>query len=583
MKLLAIAALAAATVTAGASTATAELPADCLPADPAVSAPYPVSGVWVFARSTDCAWRDVLQRVHRVGGDKVIMFGPRFDQRQVSAAGVVQKSDEDPNPGDDPLFTSCVLGTLTCYQDAIADVRAAHPGNRVSRVFVYPAFDVFGTALQACRTGGFDKDLVTVDGVTFARLFIDRLAPGDRSCDFSRGRDYDLVLVRTTGYDPVAGLLREASGLGMKAYVGLPTAPAVAGAAWEADAAATPSFYEFSQRVLTDYASRHGTNPAFAGVYQSFETALTGPINSVVTMYRTQHTQVRTLLPGKQVLLSPYWDARKTHPTGQPVAAVAAGVREIVQGDIDIIAPQDSRGTGKVGLFWPYQGNSAVDPRVAPVVQPATTNTAAYYASTADFFRTARQTIDSDHPDVELWVNLEAFEPTPPPSGAQCGTLTTRQRTDKARLDQAITMAGSSGSHLISFMWDPLFTCLAGKSSTLEGEITSGYNRPIVSSAFRFASDSRDGMVVRGFRMSGAKVVLTWYDATWQLRTSTITVATSGWSNPNVGANSDRLPDRMEEVWVPFTWTNLAPDFWVHIKVTNAGNLTSTHTYSLGY
>ncbi|MGN9845470.1 hypothetical protein ACTMTI_45855 [Nonomuraea sp. H19] len=53
----------------------------------------------------------------------------------------------------------------------------------------------------------------------------------------------------------------------------------------------------------------------------------------------------------KLILISPYLDARKRVAFGQTPKQVAEGFEALVKTGLEIIAPQDSRGTGKVGLF----------------------------------------------------------------------------------------------------------------------------------------------------------------------------------------------------------------------------------------
>lgn len=77
-------------------------------------------------------------------------------------------------------------------------------------------------------------------------------------------------------------------------------------------------------------------------------------------------------------------------------------------------------------------------------VAPNATFDSQFYASTTELFSFGLQAVNGT--GMELWFNLEAFEQT-------LATLpchgTTLGRTNKARLDRSMTMAGSSPSKKI--------------------------------------------------------------------------------------------------------------------------------------
>src|SRR5690606_10221140 len=101
---------------------------------------------------------------------------------------------------------------------------------------------------------------------------------------------------------------------------------------------------------------------------------------------------------------------------------------------VGIIAPQDGRGTGKGALYWPNLNGQPVDERLQPVVGD-TTYREAYLAATRDYYRAmdaARRRLAEEDIQVQLWANVEAFEPA---ATEPCGGQRSRGRTDKARLD----------------------------------------------------------------------------------------------------------------------------------------------------
>jgi hypothetical protein len=236
-----------------------------------------------------------------------------------------------------------------------------------------------------------------------------------------------------------------------------------------------------------------------------------------------------------------------------------------------------------VGLFWDFQSGDPVDPRLEPAVGKVTYG-AAYTEQTTEFFRVAKEARDElesqENVKVELWANLEAFEPG---AGVACGSFSDIQRTDKARLDRGITFAQGYPSKLISFMWDGPYTCQGGQSTTLAEEIEADASRPILTQAFQFASGGKDGITVRGYHIADApSVSLSWYDAAWAVQSKAVAVDGNGWVNAAYGQSNADVPDAVQELWVPFDWTNMAPSFWVHVNVTSGGK-KATHQYSIGY
>lgn len=89
--------------------------------------------------------------------------------------------------------------------------------------------------------------------------------------------------------------------------------------------------------------------------------------------------------------------------------------------------------------------------------------------------------------------------------------------------------------------------------------------------------------MVQGYRLAGSTVQLTWYDSHWAIRSQDSIVANVGWFAPDTGAASPDLPDQLQSVWIPFVATDLAPNFWIHIGITNGTGKQTTHRYSLGY
>lgn len=559
----------------------------CEPVDLLVPAPYAVTGYFMYPRARDCGWRDELKRVHQLGGDTVVQLAPQLSHRSIDAQGRVLRFD---GTEPDPNFTACMDGDKTCYRAADAALRALNPGNRIVETYAYATADAFTDQLMTCaRTEKKIAVPVNENGVQrtrlYWRLFLPRAAPEQTGCS-TVAAQYDLVLIAGDRANSLGTLLAEADAYRMRVYAPMPAFPSTDGRNSNVDKPRMPAFTAFDRRVLADYARQYAGHPSFAGVYQTREYLLDTPYADYLAAYRDQHTDVRRLLPGKRVLASPYWSSRRyAKPTGDTLnpkattpADVNAAVTQLYQVGVDVVAPQDGRGSGTAGLFWPYESNHPVDPRLVSKTGDRTYGEA-FIATSTRLYQAAAEArnamLDSGR-NVELWANVEAFEPD---GTTLCAGFL--HRTDKARVDQALTHLGNHVSKVISFQWDPLYTCDDG-GSPLADQIRADHDRPLVSHGFRWTSDGRPGIVLDGYHLDAATVKLTWYDAAWQMHSRTVTVAESGWYDPSAGRNSPRLPDPMQAIWVPFAWTDMAPHFFVHADVTSAGE-PANHRYSLAY
>lgn len=518
------------------------------------SHPYAVTGYWLFGRRSAEQWRDVLTKVYDVGGDTVIQFGPHL--RRVSVEDLAGEE----------AFAGCKIDGRSLIDSLKADLNAAGARGKLRHVYTYVCGEEFGNALIVRQ--GLDRRF-EIKGRVFWRLVMPAADPRDRSRDLCREDSYDVIFVAGHRADSVAILFDEAERLGIRVFAGMPAAPMHPEYPWDVWSSALPVFLEFAQRVLEDYSRRFAARESFAGVYQSVEIPVAErTLQSVLTCYREQHALVRKALPGKRVLVSPYWDARRNRPTGVTPESVKAGIKLIARCGVDIVAPQDSRGTGKVGLFWPHQLDEQVDPRLQAVAGVGkSTYGEAYHANSREFLRMARRGLDELAEEeglrVELWVNLEAFEPG---SGVPCGVFTTSQRTTKERLDKAVMFAGPYPSKLISFMWDGYYTCKAGRDRTLGEEITADSRRPIMVGAAPARRNGDDGLRICGYNLAGARIELTMSDDS-----VTRYPAADGWPNSGRGKNDPRRPRLLEEIFVTFPTTHAQRAAVVQVNAEGPG------------
>ncbi|MBW2703364.1 MAG: DUF4434 domain-containing protein [Deltaproteobacteria bacterium] len=512
----------------------------CLALDPCgtpdLSVPYPyvLSGFWAFGAPDACDWRRKLTRMHRLGGDTVIQFGPRLAW------------------GDASSMPDCQRDGKSCYQAVLDDLKAVHAGNLIETVYEYTTYENFGSSLLTCPV--MDRR-IEVGGRLYLSILLRHDNPADRSCDFGQGMAYDLLLIQgRPSNDSVRLLLEQAQIMGMQVFLGLPAPAVEPSQTWNVSAYARDTSLELSKRILTDYAERYAGMTSWQGVYQGMEAMIGNTPNSVLSWYSDQHAQMRSILPSKQIMISPYWVA--TISGGSSVATAKQGIKTLAQRNIDIIAPQDGVGTAKSKLFWPFE------------------DAGGYYATTTDYYRAAREALDELGNGVLLWANAESFDPGLGPCYPDL------KQTTKERMDKAIMFNGNFAEKLISYKWEN-FVCDGGLGELLVEQIEADWQRPLITQAFRWDVSGEPGIVLRGYHISSDQVNLTYYDGAWQVQDLPVPMS-SGSVDPNYGANHADQPDRLQEVWIPFHWTNLAPSFWVHISVVGPGG-SSHHNYSLGY
>ncbi|SEG61167.1 hypothetical protein SAMN05444920_103460 [Nonomuraea solani] len=494
---------------------------ECSARDTRVVAPYAVTGYWVIPRADRCVTRRMAEAVHAIGGDTLITFGPRF------AAGL------------DPGFDACLVDGRNC---------AEVPRTEIRQVYTYVSSEEFGPSMLRCP--GLDRRIVG-EGRIFYRVSL------AETCD---APVHDLVIVATDG-DGLGNLMTEAAAYGMTVFPGLPAAPQLAGKPWEPDHAHTAALNAFTARVLADYRERFKGLASFGGVYQSFELAVRARSEQdpIVRLYAAQHAVVASVLPGKKIVVSPYIDARRGR--GFPPSQVEEGLADIAGTRAGLpmaVAVQDGRGTGKVPVYGVHEADAKVAPRLVPVVGDVS-NAQGYYGSTRDYVEAAARRV----PDgVELWVNVEGFEPTPAPG--ECGRvepLPLRGRTTKSRLDQQVMAAGPFAAKVISYGWDPFFTCQARYDTpSLADDIAAGWEQPIIVGAYRKELNGRAGVLVEGHNLRGGTLRFA------PEGVGEVVVAQEGYSR-----------GRLESAWAPY----VPSGSWTSITATNATGHSSTSPYTI--
>ena len=528
--------------------------------DTGVRAPYAVTGYWLVPTSNECTWRKQLEAIHRVGGDTVIRLGTGLQARAVDDEGRVLTGDRE----IDKRYEPCEEDGVPCLQAAERDLKKANPNNRVTWNYVYRTDERFGPGLLRCPSM---ERVIPVGDRVYYRLVAPEDGSDDPSCDFSKPRNYHVILIQAAQEDSLPRLLDLADRFRMRVFPALPLAPRDPAQPTRANPTHIGTLTTLTRRILQDYGERFRDRDSLGGVYQPFELQLREmkfeggkDDHPTLKVYAEQHWIVEQELPGKPILVSPYLDARKSVGFAATPAQVARGFKALARTGVGIIAPQDSRGTGKVGLFWPDERDEPVDARLRPVVGDLTYGEA-YHGSTRDYYRAmaqARQEVAEEGHEVELWANVEAFEPS---ADVPCGNRGNRGATDKARLDTAVTLTGRYVSKIISYMWSDFFTC---GSPSLADQITVDWNRPIPVDGVRKTRGIQEGLEIRGYNLNSTRVTISWEG---QPVPKMLDVAAVGWHDP---LPPPGMPERTETVWVPLNWSEVPPDTWIRVEITTA-------------
>ncbi|MEU0563791.1 DUF4434 domain-containing protein [Nonomuraea sp. NPDC005983] len=513
-------------------------------------APYAVTGYWIMPKSNPCTWRHQMQEIHDVGGDTVIRIGYGLQYRTVDGEGRIKTRDGEL----DPLYKDCVEDGLSCHDAAERDLKQLNEHSRIGRTYAYRTDESFGPNLFRCPQL---EHRIEAGNRVYFRILAQSDGSDDASCNFTRTDTYDLIIVAGAANDSLTQLLDLAEKFGIRVYPALPLAPRDPDNQTRANPKHLGTLTTLTRRILQDYGVRFANRGSLGGVYQPFEVQMGASLvdNPTLGVYANQHKIAEQELPDKKILISPYLDARKRVGFGQTPKQVAEAFKALAKTGVGIIAPQDSRGTGKVGLFWPDERDTEVDERLRPVVGETTYGTA-YHGSTRDYYRemaAAREQMLEAGYDVELWANVEAFEP----SGKEpCAPAGSRGKTDKKRLDQAVTMAGRYVQKIVSYMWSDFMTC---GSPSLETEIAKDWQRPIAVDAIRRNRDIQDGIEVRGYNLANGTVTVEWPGGSKELVISSV-----GWLDDDP---IEEPAEGMQTAWVPFDWAQVPAGEWVKIGV----------------
>lgn len=515
---------------------------------PSVTAPpqeppvFPVSGYFVRASANDDENARKLSAMHAVGGDTLITFGSRLVP--VSVKGV---------PAD------CKIGKANCAEAAAAGVR-------LNRVFVYSDSSHWGSAAKKCPR---DR-VITSNGKYFTVLV---LPVGGTECTSAAGR-YDVVVVSggSEGSASASGsLAREATAREMKFYAGMPSPANRKDAPYLPDLTYRAAFSQFTDRFL-QYQKKTNDVTGLGGFYLSTEMPLsTSPtFDDVLALYRMQNQAIQKIMPGRSAVVSPYLDAR-TAATGRTTPAEAqTAVRNIAltaSGVRLAIAIQDGMGTGKGGAYFGNEARAPVDSYAAAAVGPGSWGSK-YLAPNRDYFAAAARGVAGT--GAVLWANLEGMAPA---TGKNKCDDELRGQTSWARIDRQLQQIGNAPKKVISFMWDPYYTCV-GAGLSLAQQMKAGKYTPVITDTF---FDAKTGEVtVTGYDLRGAQIQLKWMNAAGKALAKV--VAATGF-DPGYGKKRDLNP-LLQSVTANTGPTTLRPGSYYTVRVTNAVGARNDAPYS---
>jgi hypothetical protein len=441
----------------------------------------------MYSRSTATEWDAALGAFKAQGGESILAFGAA--PLRVNASTVHA----------DPRLSECVVGRVHCL-DSVTQTLALH-GVAVGEMLVLTATTQYApAALTPCAGMGVGElHLAPFDNATRMSEFWVTVLPRALSssaaahanpgldnlvaanCTLTPGSTADIAIVvlpdarcTPSPKDEIKARVDAGARNGVKLYLPMITLPPRPGSPWAVDELAMPGFLQLVTREVRDLGLRFRgeANGGISGLYQSHEMVLSGTAFWLeqYAFYDRTARAVHAVDASLKVVLSPYWIVNKADPSNQSFESTIQGVAALSRIDIDVVAPQEGRGTGKCAVFTAAEATariSVVDPNLAryPNVNSGATFTEQFWASTTELYAASRRAVDaanklrsSDRP-VALWMNLEAFEAT---SINPCDSSTREDRTNGTRVRRSWQLVQETAhvDSLISFMWDPFFTCV---------------------------------------------------------------------------------------------------------------------------
>ncbi|WP_223943556.1 hypothetical protein [Arthrobacter sp. StoSoilB20] len=512
-----------------------------LHASPAQAAPtpvYPISGYFIYGSTSDANNLKKLTDIKSVGGDTVITFGSRLKPASLST-----------------IPASCTISGVNCAS-------AAASGVRVKRYFTYSDGSSWGSPAILCA-----RDKTVTSGTTVYTIMV--LPIEGSGCNSPSGT-YDVVVINGGPSSMSVSLGKAATNLGMKYYAGMPAPVMRTDVTYLPDLSYQATYSLFTARFLI-YQANVNNVPGLAGFYHHTEMPLSdGAVwDSVLTLYRIQNARIAQYQPTRSAVVSPYIDSRTAfggRVTTDQARNAANKIAKTANGVKLAIAVQDGMGTGKGASFFSSESNNNVDQFAASIVGSGTWGSK-YLAPTRDYFWALSEGVEGT--GAELWANLEGMAPAT--SQNPCDNSLRGQST-KTRIDKQLQQLGNTPVKVISFMWDPYFTCTGTWAPMLE-RLKAGSTTPIITDSIFYGNGD---VLVTGHNLSGGTIRVQWSDANGRVLDKT--VAASNY-NASYGKQLGINP-LLESVTAKLGSTSLAAGKHYFIDVVNGSGVKNDALYS---
>ncbi|MGC7153407.1 hypothetical protein [Paenarthrobacter ureafaciens] len=453
-------------------------PAEQAESPQAVQLPhYPISGYFIYSAPSDARNQKKLEEIKSVGGDTVITFGSVLSPATLAT-----------------LPTDCKINGENCGEVIGSKLK-------IGRYFTFSDGGQWGKPALQCP----NDRLVEVPGRTYTVMVF----PSNNGGCTAKDGVYDLVVAGgspSTAADPTISVASAATKLNMRFYAGLPAPAKRTDFEYLPDLSYQNTLQLFTERFLR-YQADVNDVAGLAGFYHHFEMPVTDNsfFDPVVSLYAMQNKAIHRVLPDRSAIVSPYIESRRSSAAITPADA-RRGARKLAGTASGLqlsIAIQDGMGTGKGAAYRATEAGGKVDSFAASIVGRGTWGSK-YAAPNSEYFDAAAEGVKGTQ--AELWANLEGMAPA---TEANPCEQSLRGQTTIDRVDRQLQQMGSTRK-IISFMWDPYFTC-SGTNQPLREDLQQGLATPLITD---ISSDVVNGGAVKvtGFNLEGISYALEFID-----------------------------------------------------------------------
>eukprot|EP00823_Brevimastigomonas_motovehiculus_P008144 TRINITY_DN7416_c0_g1_i1.p1 TRINITY_DN7416_c0_g1~~TRINITY_DN7416_c0_g1_i1.p1 ORF type:complete len:572 (-),score=55.06 TRINITY_DN7416_c0_g1_i1:148-1863(-) len=549
---------------------------------------YPIEGSWFSDRYSLEEWLQTLQRFQKQGGQIIWQRGPNL---RIRPGGI-------PELKKDPDFVWC-WARGDCIQQAVDVVNQNQA--KLGNWLTYRYDDSYSDS-TILRCANLDRKYIL--SRIYWRLLVPRSWTPDWNCTIKPGDTVDVLLIYSNAWtvDPHRLLIDAADKLGMQVYLGMMGTPS-----WD-ETAIMPTYYEFFTRHLKFLSESYASHPSFIGLYQTSEAFLGERPSPLAPVFKQIRIFMDKYLPGKKFVISPYPDLLRfvwTH-SQTLLQDHIEGFKELARTGVNTIAIQEGRGCGHCAYYYDFEKNMTIESvdkglddillYVEPSnVPPHSTFDQIFAASNQvlyDSLATAVEDLKKEGVNVELWLNVEAFEylrtkenSCEPVDEMGNGMAEIMDRTSKSRLDWALTTQSSKVSHIMTWTWDWDFTCVPSAwKQALTDDVLEDWDRPIVNWAVHVSGSDDNGdakFEVHGFSIAKSTIHLACRAPMTSLEMLRVAPAKLDAVDSTWGLNHHFSP-RMESVTVTVKDFSCPKDAWVAVNACLSSRC-SNHNYYFKY